>query len=83
MLKWKPNTKFFWVKNCESTQLRQQRAKGGKVEKPVKSHVHIFVSRSLLAGQRKAFSMTKKKNSSFKRTLPQLLNMHTLDAITF
>ena len=53
------------------------------MEKPVKSHVHIFVSRSLLARKRKTFTMTKRKNSSFKRTLPQLLNTYTLDAIAF
>ena len=45
------------------------------MEKPVKSHVHIVV--------KKAFSVTNRKNSSFKRILSKPLHMYALDAIAF
>ena len=86
MLKWKPNTKFFWVKNSESTQEDNSEQKEVKWRNP-SNHTYTFSSRARFWRAKefswKAFSMTKRKNSSFKRTLPQLLNMHTLDAITF
>ena len=46
------------------------------------THTHFRLARSLLATQKEAFSMTNRKNSSFKRTLSQLLNIYILDAIT-
>ena len=46
-------------------------------------NVHIFVERARFwRAKKKAFSMTNRKNSSFKRTLSQPLNIYTLDAIT-
>ena len=45
--------------------------------------IHFRLARSLLGDQKQAFSMTNRKNGSFKRTLSQPLNIYTLDAITF
>ena len=50
-----------------------------------KSVLGSFSSSALafVGPKKEAFSMTYKKNSSFKRILSQALNLHTLDGITF
>ena len=53
------------------------------MEKPLKSHVYVFVERARFWWAKKAFSMTYRKNGFFKRTLSHRLNINTLDAITF
>ena len=53
------------------------------MEKPVKSHVYVFVQRARFWWAKKTFSMTYRKNGFLKRTLSQPLNIYTLDAITF
>ena len=53
------------------------------MEKP-SYHTYTFSFSALaFGGPKKAFSMTYRKNGSFKRTLSQPLNIYTLDAITF
>ena len=53
------------------------------MEKPVKSHVYVSSSALAFGGLKKAFSMTYRKNGSFKSSLSHPLNIYTLDAITF
>ena len=55
------------------------------MEKPRQiTRIFKFSSVALaFGGPKKAFSMTYRKNGSFKRQLSQPLNIYTLDAITF
>ena len=63
--------------------MRMHKQKEARWRNPSK-HTYTFSSSALtFGGKKKAFIMTNRKNSSFKRTLSQQLNIYTLDAITF
>ena len=72
--------RFFKRRMCYYQCLRNK-FKNRKIIKVYLIHFRLACSR--LAGQKKTFSMTNRKNNSFKRTLSQLLNIYTLDAIAF